>query len=101
MHLIEGKLDEALIDRTVRRVFGTKFKLGLFDNQYPREEMIAEAYERKITSSQSLKATHEFIVLVNNWRIVKLWKNLLLKLRLPLRNENQLQKNHVPRLMNK
>jgi beta-glucosidase len=62
----KGEIEESLIDRAVRRILAVKFKLGLFENPYPRFDMIAEAYGRETTYSLSLKAARESIVLVKN-----------------------------------
>jgi len=46
----EGKLEEAVIDRAVRRVLGLKFRLGLFDQPY----VDAAEAERVIANSNHL-----------------------------------------------
>jgi beta-glucosidase len=72
----EGLLDESLIDRSVRRVLRTKFKLGLFENSYPREELLAEAYGSERNTALNLKAARESIVLLKNEGILPLSKNI-------------------------
>ncbi len=71
-----GKLEESLIDRALKRILTTKFKLGLFEKPYAREEMISEAYDPQITKTHSLKAAHEAIVLLKNDGILPLSKNI-------------------------
>ncbi|RCW43499.1 glycoside hydrolase family 3 N-terminal domain-containing protein [Paenibacillus prosopidis] len=72
----EGLLDESFIDRAVRRVLQTKFKLGLFENPYPREELLEEAYGSERTIDHNLKAARESIVLLKNEGILPLDKNI-------------------------
>jgi beta-glucosidase len=67
--------DIALIDRSVRRVLETKFKLGLFENPYPFEADLAAAYSNPANMEHSLKAARESIVLLKNDGILPLPKN--------------------------
>ncbi|GHU88079.1 beta-glucosidase [Clostridia bacterium] len=67
--------DIALIDRSVRRVLETKFKLGLFENPYPFTEEISDAYFNPANMAHSLKAARESIVLLKNDGILPLSKD--------------------------
>ncbi|PAD28709.1 glycoside hydrolase family 3 N-terminal domain-containing protein [Paenibacillus sp. 7523-1] len=71
-----GLLKEDYINRAVRRVLAAKFKLGLFDNPYPAEELLLEAYDVAITKPLSLRAARESIVLVKNNNVLPLRKDL-------------------------
>jgi beta-glucosidase len=72
----EGKLEESYVDRALRRILTTKFKLGLFENPYAREELIPEAYDPQRTKTHSLKAAREAIVLLKNEGILPLRKDI-------------------------
>ena len=72
----EGKLEVSLIDRAVRRVLKTKFKLGIMDEPYVSKDLIQEAYENSIPLEHSLKTAHESIVLVKNDNILPLSKEI-------------------------
>jgi len=61
-----GQLDEAYVDKAVRRVLEAKFKLGLFENPYPFEELLEKAYSDPSYRAHSLKAARESIVLLKN-----------------------------------
>lgn len=62
-----GELDISYIDRAVRRVLDTKFRLGLFENPYPDFDVIDE-----IMSEESIKVSNnvasESMVLLKNER---------------------------------
>ncbi len=70
----EGKLEEAYIDRAVRRVLTAKVKLGLFDNPYARRDKLATAFDPQKTRAHSLKAARESIVLLKNDGLLPLSK---------------------------
>jgi len=72
----EGIIDESLIDCSVRRILKTKFELGLFEDPYPRVDLIAESYENKAATAHSLKAARESIVLLKNDGILPLNKDI-------------------------
>lgn len=72
----EGRVDEVLVDRAVRRALRTKLKLDLFNDPYPRESLIEEAYGSDHNAVHSLKAAHESIVLLKNEGILPLDKNV-------------------------
>jgi beta-glucosidase len=69
-----GDLDERFIDRAVRRMLTTKARLGLFETNLTRKELIAEAYEPQTTKAHSLKAAREAIVLLKNDGLLPLSK---------------------------
>jgi beta-glucosidase len=71
-----GELDEALVDRSVRRVLETKFMLGLFENPYPFADMAKEAYGNPAYRAHSLKAARESIVLLKNDGLLPLSRDL-------------------------
>ncbi|MDR0640872.1 MAG: glycoside hydrolase family 3 C-terminal domain-containing protein [Treponema sp.] len=71
-----GEVDEALVDRSVRRVLETKFKLGLFENPYPFAALAQDAYENPAYRAHSLKAARESIVLLKNDGLLPLPKDL-------------------------
>ncbi|MDR1640409.1 MAG: glycoside hydrolase family 3 C-terminal domain-containing protein [Clostridiales bacterium] len=71
-----GDLDVAYIDQAVRRVLETKFKLGLFENPYPHEELFNDAYSNPAFRAQSLKSARQSIVLLKNDGILPLSKNV-------------------------
>ncbi len=71
-----GEVEEALLDKSVRRILRAKLRLGLFDNPYPREDLTAEAYDIKTTHAHSLKAARESIVLVKNDDLLPLKKDI-------------------------
>ncbi|GHU97364.1 beta-glucosidase [Spirochaetia bacterium] len=70
-----GEVDEALVDRSVRRVLETKFKLGLFENPYPFAELVQEAFG-DAHRAHSLKAARESIVLLKNDGVLPLAKTV-------------------------
>jgi beta-glucosidase len=72
----EGDVDEALLDRSVRRVLETKFKLGLFEHPYPFEELVEEAFNKASHRAHSLKTARESIVLLKNDGVLPLSKSL-------------------------
>lgn len=74
--LQKGELDEAVIDRSVRRVLETKFKLGLFENPYPITDSIEDAYHNPKNRAHSLKAARESTVLLKNNGILPLKKDI-------------------------
>ena len=72
----EGKLDEPLIDRAVRRILTTKCKLGIIDTPYTDKNLLQEAYETPAPMEHSLKAARESIVLVKNDGVLPLNKEI-------------------------
>src|SRR5205823_1695544 len=63
-----GKVDVAIIDRSVRRALELKFRLGLFENPYPDRNAISKTYDsnQKQHNALSYKLAQESIVLIKN-----------------------------------
>ena len=61
-----GEIDIALIDRSVKRVLKLKFELGLFENPYPREELLAEAMDNSENNKYSYEAACKSMTLMKN-----------------------------------
>lgn len=72
--LSEGLITMEEIDAAVLRILTLKFRMGLFENPYPREEMLSEAYQAPANREHSLKAAHESTVLLKNDGILPLSK---------------------------
>ena len=73
----EGKVSMATIDRSVRRVLETKFRLGLFDNPYVDPEKAKANSHTPEQQALALQAAREGIVLLKNENnILPLKKNL-------------------------
>lgn len=70
-----GELDIAYVDRAVRRILTTKFKLGLFENPYPREDWFDKEYSNSNYKAHSLKAARKSIVLLKNDGLLPLSKD--------------------------
>ncbi|MFV0553549.1 MAG: glycoside hydrolase family 3 N-terminal domain-containing protein [Mangrovibacterium sp.] len=62
----EGELDVKYIDRAVRGVLYTKFRLGLFDNPYITQELIDEHYHSAAHVETALHIAEEGVVLLEN-----------------------------------
>jgi len=71
-----GQLEVAYIDKAAGRVLEAKFKLGLFENPYPFEELLDAAYSDPTYRAHSLKTAREAIVLLKNDGILPLSKNI-------------------------
>lgn len=61
-----GEIDETYIDRAVLRVLLLKFELGLFENPYPREELLAAAMDNTENNRKSYEAACKTLTLVKN-----------------------------------
>lgn len=61
-----GEIDEALVDRSVRRVLKLKFELGLFENPYPHEELLASAMDNRKNNRYSHEAACKSMTLMKN-----------------------------------
>lgn len=70
-----GEMEEAYIDRAVRRVLTAKFKLGLFEDALPKADWFAGAYLDASHREHSLKAAHEATVLLKNEGLLPLAKD--------------------------
>jgi beta-glucosidase len=68
-HLVEavetGELEEAFIDKALRRILKVKFELGLFENPCEEGDFFAEI-QRKTNNEFSLRIAEKSIVLVKN-----------------------------------
>ena len=62
--VVQGILDESVLDRAVYRVLRLKEKMGLFDDPHPSIELTSEADKRKL----NLQLATESLVLVKNER---------------------------------
>lgn len=74
-----GKVDEKLIDESVRRILRVKFLLGLFDDPYrycdhEREKKVMLSDEHKAIARESAK--HSIVLLKNEENILPLSKKL-------------------------
>lgn len=70
-----GELEEAILDRAVRRMLTLKERLGLLDGAAARKDLIADAYDPHATKAHSLKAAREAIVLLKNDGVLPLGKD--------------------------
>lgn len=61
-----GEISEELIDRSVLRVLTLKFELGLFENPYPRIELMDEAMDNTEANKGSLQAARKSMTLLKN-----------------------------------
>ncbi|WP_459481003.1 glycoside hydrolase family 3 N-terminal domain-containing protein [Clostridium saccharoperbutylacetonicum] len=61
-----GKLDESIIDASVRRILATKFQYGLFDNPYVDEEKVSVAMTNDKKWDAVEEITDESIILLKN-----------------------------------
>ena len=69
----DGKISEERIDASVRRILTNKFELGLFENPFVNEDLVADLVKKKDYVDQGLdevKKIHpnEFKFLNNNFR---------------------------------
>lgn len=68
----EGKLDEALLDESVRRILTIKFECGLFENPYIDLDAVKEAMTNPEKQQLSLKAAKQSLTLLKNDGILPL-----------------------------
>lgn len=61
-----GEIPEELIDRSVLRVLTLKFEMGLFEDPYPRFELMDEAMDNAEANKGSLEAARKSITLLKN-----------------------------------
>ncbi len=62
----EGKLKEAVIDRSVRRILSLKFRLGLFEHPFPQKEKIGSVFHDQKSEAVNRKMALEAITLLKN-----------------------------------
>lgn len=67
----EGLIEESLLDRSVRRVLETKFRLGLFERPYAQGDY-AKEIALKSSSDLSLEIAEKSLVLVKNEGVLPL-----------------------------
>ncbi len=68
----EGKLDEALLDESVRRILTIKFACGLFENPYVDLDAVKKAMTNPQKQQLSLKAAEQSLTLLKNDGILPL-----------------------------
>ena len=68
----EGRLEESYVDRSVLRILKLKFELGLFENPYPREEMLPKAMDSERSDLGSYRAAQKTMTLLKNDGILPL-----------------------------
>jgi beta-glucosidase len=61
----EGRISEARIDESVKRILKLKYELGLFANPYPEKAAIPNLYPAE-TDAAALNAARESLVLLKN-----------------------------------
>ncbi len=76
----EGELDVRHIDRAVRGILYTKFKLGLFENPYIEQDLIDRHYHCEEHVKTALNIAEEGIVLLENDGILPLKPNAFKKI---------------------
>lgn len=74
----EGKLDEALLDESVRRVLTIKFEYGLFENPYVDVDKVRAAMTNPDKADLSRRIAEKSIVLLKNDGTLPLKKGLKL-----------------------
>jgi beta-glucosidase len=71
-----GKVKEEQIDQAVFRILTVKFKMGLFENPYPRIDMLPDVYTDSSNEAYSIRLARESVVLLKNDGILPLSKHL-------------------------
>lgn len=61
-----GLVGEDMLDRAVRRVLGTKFRLGLFDDPYVDVDQVRAAYDDPAHRTLSRRLANKSLVLLKN-----------------------------------
>ena len=75
-----GELEESYIDRAVRRVLETKFKLGLFENPYQEGDFFEEIRRSEYVELSQEIAEKSIVMVKNEDSILPLKKNLKIAL---------------------
>lgn len=68
----DGRLDVAVLDRAVRRVLESKFRLGLFDNPYVDEALVARVFDTPAQRAVARTAAGASLVLLTNSGVLPL-----------------------------
>ena len=76
----QGELEEELIDRSVRRVLTTKFKLGLFENPYQEGDFFDEINNPEYEKLSQEIAEKSIVMVKNEDNILPLKKELKIAL---------------------
>ena len=74
--LEQGLVSQERIDEAVLHILEGKFKLGLFENPYPRTDLLQEAYGNPAHMEHSRKLARESIVLLKNDGVLPLKKDV-------------------------
>ncbi len=72
----EGRVDVALVDRSVRRVLTLKFRLGLFERPYVDAEAAPAAFETPAQRSLARRAAGRSVVVLKNSGLLPLRADL-------------------------
>lgn len=68
-----GRADVALLDRAVRNVLTAKFRMGLFEDPFPRTgAALHRDFGREADAAVSLRSARESLVLLRNGRVLPL-----------------------------
>ncbi len=73
----DGKLKEARLDQSIKRLLKVKFQLGLFDNPFVDESKVAEIVGKEAFRALGEKAQQEAMTLLKNDNTLPLAKNAL------------------------
>ena len=78
--VVAGELEEKYIDRAVRRVLETKFKLGLFENPYTEGDFFEEIKKKEYEELTQEIAEKSIVMVKNEENILPLKKKLKIAL---------------------
>jgi beta-glucosidase len=74
--LAQGSITVEQVDAAVCNALAAKFRLGLFENPYPRVEWLEQAYQDPDHAAHSLALARKSVVLLKNDGILPLNKNI-------------------------
>ena len=74
--LKDDKDGQDALNRAAEHVIAAKIRLGLLEDDQPKEEWMEEAYDRKVTEPLSHRLAQESIVLLKNEGLLPLQKDL-------------------------
>lgn len=74
----EGKLDEAILDQSVRRVLKVKFEYGLFENPYIEPDQVKQSLNNDEKSALSEEIAAKSLVLLKNEGVLPLKQGIKL-----------------------